>query len=116
MSRVVVLRWLSFSVSGMVRYILLDRCAMYLQVWPGISAWYPPVGICFALFLYLDYGAFLPMLAASYFSAALNYHEAPFGAEFLLISPIVPTIYYAAAWLFRKRLAHVCHENGVARR
>lgn len=28
----------------LVVYILLDRSAMFLQMWPNISAWYPPVG------------------------------------------------------------------------
>jgi hypothetical protein len=99
-----LLRWLSFSAATIVAYVLLDRCAVYLQVWPGISAWYPPVGLGFALFIYLGYGAFVPMLLASFLAAAVNYHESPFSLDFLLISPMVPIIYFTAALALRKRL------------
>jgi hypothetical protein len=100
-------RWISFSAASIVAYVLLDRWAVYLQVWPGISAWYPPVGLCFALFLYLGYGAFVPMLLASFWAAAINYHESPFSLDFLFISPMVPTIYLIAASALRKRLGRV---------
>ena len=28
-----------------VLYILLDRMTVFFQMWQGVSAWYPPVGL-----------------------------------------------------------------------
>jgi hypothetical protein len=64
---------LSFSAASIGTYVILDRCAAYLQVWAGISAWYPPVGLSFALFLCLGNGALVPMFAASFLAALVNY-------------------------------------------
>lgn len=35
----------------MAIYVLLDRTTVYLQIWPSISAWYPPVGFALAVMI-----------------------------------------------------------------
>jgi hypothetical protein len=42
-------RRLVFGIVYVVVYGLLDRTTVYLQIWPSISAWYPPIGLSVAL-------------------------------------------------------------------
>jgi len=46
--RVLLLRWMAVSVASFLAYVLLDRSTVDLQIWRGISAWYPPIGLCVA--------------------------------------------------------------------
>ena len=32
-------------------YILLDRSTVFFQMWSGVSAWYPPSGLSFAMLI-----------------------------------------------------------------
>jgi len=48
-NRVFALRRYVVGVLFILIFVLLDRTTVYLQILPGISAWYPPVGIALAL-------------------------------------------------------------------
>jgi hypothetical protein len=42
--------WRIFPALGFaLLYILLDRLTVFFQMWSGVSAWYPPVGVELAL-------------------------------------------------------------------
>ncbi|MGB7731958.1 MAG: MASE1 domain-containing protein [Candidatus Acidiferrum sp.] len=97
-------RWLSFSIASIVVYVLLDRGTVDLQIWHGISAWYPPVGLEFALYLGIGWAAVPPMFLAGFMAGFLNYHQSPSSPEFLLINPLIPVLYYLASRLVKKRL------------
>jgi len=48
--RVFALRRYVIGFLFVVVFVLLDRTTVYLQVLPGISAWYPPVGVAPGVF------------------------------------------------------------------
>ena len=103
--RIRFFRWLSFSVAVTSAYVLLDFSTVYLQLWHGISAWYPPIGLAFALFLGIGEAAFLPIFVAGFLAGLINYHQSPTSLEFLVINPIIPTLYFIAARFVRKRFS-----------
>ncbi len=102
--RTLLFRWSFFWLLAAMAYILIDRTTVYLQIWPDISAWYPPVGMLLALLIGIGPEALLPMMLGGYISSILNYHEHFLSPYFLLINPMIPAIYCMAAWLLRKWL------------
>lgn len=46
-----VIRYLVIAVSYLVLYLALDKAIVALETSPGISPWYPPVGLSLALLL-----------------------------------------------------------------
>ena len=98
------LRRLAFGLVFIIIYGLLDRTTVYLQIWPGISAWYPPVGLSVALLVGLG-PAIIPVIVASgYLAGYLNYHQSVTSLPFLLINPLVPIIYSVAGLYLRRKL------------
>ena len=73
-------------------------------MWHGISAWYPPTGLAFALFVGIGAPALPAVVLAGYVAGLINYHQSATSLEFLLINPVVPALYYLAARRFRKNL------------
>ena len=66
-----------------VVFVLLDRTTVYLQILPGISAWYPPVGIALALLIGMG-PRYAPLYwLAGLISAKVNYHQPSFSYIFL---------------------------------
>ena len=64
-------------------FVLLDRTTVYLQILPGISAWYPPVGIALALLIGMG-PRYAPLYwIAGLISAKVNYHQPFFSYVFL---------------------------------
>ena len=64
-------------------FVLLDRTTVYLQILPGISAWYPPVGIALALLIGMG-PRYAPLYwLAGLISAKVNYHQPSFSYIFL---------------------------------
>ena len=56
-------------------FVLLDRTTVYLQILPGISAWYPPVGIALALLIGMG-PRYAPLYwLAGLIAAKVNYRE-----------------------------------------
>lgn len=66
-----------------VVFVLLDRTTVYLQILPGISAWYPPVGIALAFLIGMG-PRYAPLYwIAGLISAKVNYHQPFFSYIFL---------------------------------
>ena len=64
-------------------FVLLDRTTVYLQVLPGISAWYPPVGIALALLIGMG-PRYAPLYwLAGLIAAKVNYHQPFFSYIYL---------------------------------
>jgi PAS domain S-box-containing protein len=101
---VLLRRWLSFCLASFATYVLLDRGTVDLQIWHGISAWYPPIGFEFALYLGLGRIALPPLFLAGFAAGFLNYHQSPGSLEFLLINPLIPLLYYIAARFVKTRI------------
>jgi PAS domain S-box-containing protein len=97
-------RWISFSLACFFGYILLDRSTVDLQMWNDISAWYPPTGLAVALFLGIGIDAFPIILVASYVAGLVNYHQSIASLDFLLVNPLIPSAYFLASHLLKKRL------------
>lgn len=87
-------------------YVLLDRATVYLQMWPTISAWYPPVGLAVALLVGLGVRILPVFLVAGYLATFINYHQSVTGLPFLLISPFVSVIYGLASMYLRRKLTN----------
>ncbi len=98
------LRRLAFGLVFIIIYGLLDRTTVYLQIWPSISAWYPPVGLAVALFVGLGPAIIPVVVAAGYLAGYVNYHQDIRSLPFLLINPLVPAIYASAGLYLRRKL------------
>jgi len=74
-NRVFALRRYLIAFLFLVIFVLLDRTTVYLQILPGISAWYPPVGIALALLIGMG-PRYAPLYwLAGFISAKVNYHQ-----------------------------------------
>ena len=74
-NRVFALRRYLIAFFFLVIFVLLDRTTVYLQILPGISAWYPPVGIALALLIGMG-PRYAPLYwLAGLISAKVNYHQ-----------------------------------------
>ncbi len=102
--RTLFLRRLLFSLICILLYGLLDRTTVFLQIWPSISAWYPPIGMSVALMVGVGQEIFPALLLAGFLSGYLNYHQSPTGLPFLLVTPLVPLIYGLASLFLRRKL------------
>ena len=81
--RVFLLRRYLMGFLFVLTFVLLDRTTLYLQVLPGISAWYPPVGIGLALLIGMG-PRYAPLYwLAGLISAKVNYHQPFFSFIFL---------------------------------
>ena len=98
------LRRLIFAVMCILIYGLLDRTTVYLQIWPSISAWYPPIGMAVALMVGIGLEMFPVLLIAGFLAGCVNYHQDPTGFPFLLINPLIPLIYGSASLYLRRKL------------
>ena len=100
--RTFLARRISFALATIAIYVLLDRASVYLQIWPDISACYPPVGISLALIIGLGVEAIPSLQLAGYLAGIVNYHESVTSLPFLLINPLVPIVYSVAGFSLRK--------------
>jgi len=74
-NRVFALRRYLIAFLFLVIFVLLDGTTVYLQILPGISAWYPPVGIALALLIGMG-PRYAPLnWLAGFISAKVNYHQ-----------------------------------------
>jgi integral membrane sensor domain MASE1 len=82
-NRVFALRRYLIAFFFLVIFVLLDRTTVYLQIVPGISAWYPPVGIALALLIGMG-PRYAPLYwLAGFISAKVNYHQPSLSYIFL---------------------------------
>jgi PAS domain S-box-containing protein len=87
-----------------VLYVVLDRMTVFFQMWQGVSAWYPPVGLEVAVLTGLGL-AYAPLMVVAGFSAAiLNYHESPLALSTWVMVSISVGGYTGAAYLLRRML------------
>jgi hypothetical protein len=100
-----LLRRVALGVLGSVAFILLDRSTVFLQMWPDISAWYPPVAFALAILIAFGPLALPTVLAGAYLSSLLNYAQKLDSIGFLLLNPVVVTIYFLAALVTRRWIA-----------
>jgi PAS domain S-box-containing protein len=108
-----IVRKVLLSLFCVLLYIFLDGTTVYLQIWPSISAWYPPVGLGLALVIGFGLEALPAFLLGSYLAALINYHQDYHSASFWIVNGLPPAIYTAAALLLRNRLIGDCCLSGV---
>ena len=85
-------------------YVLLDRSTVYFQMWAGITAWYPPVGMSLAMMIGL--GVWFAPLAylAGTLASIVNFNESPASVIVWLVNVAVAGGYGGAALLLRRVL------------
>ena len=96
------LRRLLVAVCFVVVHVLLDRSTISLQIWPEISAWYPPTGLAFAVLIGFGPRYALPILVAEDIASIVNYHLPVYSFTFLVGNIEFAAVYAAAALLLRK--------------
>jgi PAS domain S-box-containing protein len=96
------LRKLLVAVCFVVVHVLLDRSTISLQIWPEISAWYPPTGLAFAVLIGFGPLYALPILVAEDIASIVNYHVPVYSFTFLVGNIEFALVYAAAALLLRK--------------
>jgi PAS domain S-box-containing protein len=87
-----------------VAYVLLDRTTVYFQMWSGVSAWYPPVGLALGMLVGMGLAYAPLMLIAGVIAGIVNYHQSPNTATFWVINFLVVGAYSGAAYLLRRVL------------
>jgi hypothetical protein len=99
--RVFALRKYLLCVVFVIVYLAADRSTVFLQIWSGISAWYPPTGIALALLLGLGVRYAPLYVLAGLLAGRVNYHQAFFTYTFVLGDPLIFGTYALAAKLLR---------------
>jgi PAS domain S-box-containing protein len=94
-------------------FILLDRATVYFQVWAGVSAWYPPVGLEVALMAGLSIANAPLMLLAGCIASVANYHQSPHTTAFWAVNIISAGSYTVAAYLLRRVLREDSPFRGI---
>jgi PAS domain S-box-containing protein len=96
------LRRVCIGVAFVILYVLLDRTTVFFQMWQGITAWYPPVGLALAMLFGL--GMWFAPLAymAGTLASIVNFNESPASISFWLINVAVIGGYAGAALLLRR--------------
>ena len=89
------------AVVFVIVYVLLDRSAVFFQMWSGISAWYPPAGLGLAMLIVFGARYFPLIMLGGFISGVVNYQQQFFSLTFLGVSPVVSCGYWAAALLLR---------------
>jgi len=103
------IRRLIFGLVCILLYGLLDRTTVYLQIWPSISAWHPPVGLMVALLVGIGPEILPVVVAAGYLAGYVNYHQDVRGLPFLLTNLLIPVIYGSASVYLRRKLTGKFH-------
>jgi len=87
-----------------VLYVLLDRMTLYFQMWQGVSAWYPPVGLEVALLTGLGLGYVPLMVVAGFFASVVNYQLSPLALSTWTMVCLSVGGYTGASYLLRRVL------------
>jgi integral membrane sensor domain MASE1 len=99
--RVFVSRRYLLCVIFVIVYLATDRSTVFLQMWSGISAWYPPTGIALAVLLGLGMRYAPLYILAGLLAGKMNYHQNVFTYTFLLGGPLIFGTYTLTAKLLR---------------
>src|SRR5882762_1251425 len=105
--RVFLLRRCLIGLLTIAIYVLLDRSTVFFQMWSGISAWYPPVGLSLALLIGMGTRYAPVLLVSGFIAAKLNYHNETWSYGFLLGNSLIIGTYTLSAFLLRR----VCKIN-----
>jgi PAS domain S-box-containing protein len=105
--RVFFLRRCLIGLLTIIVYVLLDRSTVFFQMWSGISAWYPPVGLSLALLVGMGIRYAPVLLVSGFIAAKLNYHSETWSYSFLLGNSLIIGSYTITAFLLRR----VCKIN-----
>jgi PAS domain S-box-containing protein len=92
------------GIAFVLAYVLLDRMTVFFQMWSGISAWYPPVGLALGMLVGLGLAYAPLMLLAGVIAGIVNYHQSPYSASFWIINFVVVGSYSGAAYALRRVL------------
>jgi PAS domain S-box-containing protein len=90
----------------LVVYVLLDRSTVAFQIWSGISAWYPPTGLTFAVLIGLGPDFALDILVGACIASLVNYHQ-PVISYIFLVGNVDFPLFYALAAVALRRLAKI---------
>jgi PAS domain S-box-containing protein len=85
-------------------YLWLDRVTLIFQMWAGVSAWYPPVGLELALLFGLGISYAPLMFLAGIVASLFNYHQSPHAVAFWAVNFVVTAGYSATAAILRRIL------------
>jgi PAS domain S-box-containing protein len=92
------------GIAFVALYLLLDRATVFFQMWAGVSAWYPPVGLALAMMVGLGMEYAPLVLVAGTIASIMNYHQSPRTATFWAVNITVAGGYTVAAYLLRRVL------------
>jgi PAS domain S-box-containing protein len=85
-------------------YVLLDRSTVFFQMWSGVSAWYPPSGLSFAMLIGFG-SSYIPLvMLGGVISALTNYHQPLLSFNTIGANLAVSGGYWAAAFVLRRVL------------
>ena len=97
-----LLRKFGVAACVVALYILGDRSTVFFQIWPGVSAWYPPAGLTFAVLIGFGPGYLPVLLIAECISSIVNYHLPVFSYSFLVDNPATVSSYTVATVFLRR--------------
>ncbi|MDP9147272.1 MAG: response regulator [Acidobacteriota bacterium] len=94
-------------------YFALDESSVYFQMWPGVSAWYPPTGVALAIFIGMGI-EYVPILfIAALVAARINYRQAFISYSFVPGNILIIGTYSSAAFLLRRKLRIDCRLRSI---
>ena len=85
-------------------YLWLDRVTVFFQMWAGVSAWYPPVGLELALLFGFGISYAPLMFFAGIVASIFNYHQSPHALAFWAVNVAVVAGYSGTAAILRRIL------------
>lgn len=94
-------RRVGVGIGFIAAYMLLDRATIDFQMWEGISAWYPPVGLGLAFLVAEGPSYALVMMLAAGITGVLNYQMSAASLTFWLINITIVAGYTGAAMVLR---------------
>jgi PAS domain S-box-containing protein len=102
---------LAIAIGFTILYVVLDRSAVFFQMWEGISAWYPPAGLALALLAGLDLAYAPLLLITGMIAASVNYPLSAFSAGFWAVNITVAVGYTAAAYALRRLRVNIAFRS-----
>src|SRR6185295_6023796 len=99
-----LLRYALIAAGFLLAHLALDRLSLRFQTQPGITIWYPPNGVSFALLLGLGPGYAPVVLAATLISNFWTYGAPAPAVPLALWSVFIVACYTGLAILLRGRL------------
>ncbi len=87
-------------------YVLLDRTTVSLQMWTGISAWYPPTGLALAAMIGIGTECAPVILIAEIIASIVNYHL-PLGSLMFTAGNVEFIFFYASAAAILRRVLKI---------